>query len=485
MKKILLTIAILIGLTAFGQSIPNSGFENWSIQKWQDPQYFMSSNGNNNNGNIFSVNVTRVTSAYHGKYAAKLTVLKIGADTMPGYLLDGNPSGHGSSITVQGGIPYNQKATGISLHYKYTILAKDTGLILVWFKQKGTIIGQYFIKISDTTSTYKLLTGTFSPALSLTPDTVVFGAATSASIINNGNGMPGSTLTIDSVNFTGVASQPVNLNGDFENWVNDSIVTPSLWEATYGNGGVFRTTDAASGNYAMELITTGAGQHSNQNSPGQADDGKQIIVGSHNDSTVGGYPYTLTSDNLAFDYKYAPADTADRATIFLTFKKNSSIIFGSGWPLKAAASYTHMVIPFSFGTTPDSVLVNIQSSNWVYDNVTKTYVIPNSYVGADLKIDNLVFESQVGIANITPAYVGINEYPNPASQYIYLNFGTQNTPLTATVSVMDILGNEVMAFEKNISSGPMEINIAKLPAGIYFVKIMTANSASVAKFIKQ
>src|SRR5581483_10550830 len=108
---------------------------------------------------------------------------------------------------------------------------------------------------------YTLSANMFAPALTQTPDTVVFGATSSNLLINNFRGIPGSNLTIDSVTFTGVVSQPALLDGDFENWTMDTATFPNSWVGTYP--GVFMSTDKYSGTYALELTTQAASAASN------------------------------------------------------------------------------------------------------------------------------------------------------------------------------------------------------------------------------
>ncbi|HTB07615.1 MAG TPA: T9SS type A sorting domain-containing protein [Bacteroidia bacterium] len=395
MKKVLLSLFAVFAVgTIMAQSIPNGGFEAWNITKWQNPTGYTSSNDQSNGGNSSSTlpaNVLKTTDAYHGKYAERMTCITVGPDTIAGYAVQGQPNGGSSGFTLQGGIPYNQKPKGIRLFYKYTVQKTDSALILIIFKRHDTVIGTYMWHVGDTTSTYKLFSANLNPPLASTPDSMGFGTATSYLVVNNGRGMPGSVLTIDSVTFTGVTSQPTAMNGDFENWQTDSALGLTNWEIS-GEGSAQQTTDAKSGNFALQL-TTIASQGGNNNA-GQADDGITIQTAPHRDSTTAGYPFTNKIDTLEFDYKYVPADTADRANINLNLKKNSVMIWGTGTQLKASAAYKHVKMPVNSFTTPDTALVSFQSSQYVYDTALGYSTIPNSYVGAVFKIDNLQFTSQ-------------------------------------------------------------------------------------------
>ncbi|HTA82820.1 MAG TPA: T9SS type A sorting domain-containing protein [Bacteroidia bacterium] len=477
-KTLLLGLTLMIGAKVFAQSIPNGGFENWNSTTWMDPMYYMTSNEQSNNGysNTLPDNAVRITKAFHGNYAIQLTCVKIGGDTIAGYVIDGNPNGS----VVQGGIPYAQMAKGISLHYKYTIKSKDTALILAFFKLKGAVVGQYFFPVSDTTSQYKLFTGTFSPALSVTPDTVVFGAATSTKVVGSGKGIPGSVLTIDSVNFTGVASQPADLNGDFENWVADTSWTPVGWYSLYV--GVNESTDAFAGKYSCELTTTNSNNNGVQ--AGNVSTGyyvcPQNCSGSCNCVEEGGYAYTLQTDTLFFEYKYAPT-AGDTAAVALSFLKNGNTS-GTGMNyLSTGGNWMQGKIGYTNGISADTLIVTAVSSSHNANGQ-----LPAKYVGSVFKIDNMYLKSQpLSVANLTQAGAGIKVYPNPAGQLLYIDYVTAGGPIPASVAVVDMLGNDVVTMQHDLNAGPVKVNITGLASGVYFVKITTESSVSITKFVKE
>ena len=192
------------------------------------------------------------------------------------------------------------------------------------------------------------------------------------------------------VSFTGVTSQPASLNGDFESWQNQTISKPQGWYSqTGGNGnGISRTTDVEVGTYAIELQTVSA-----QNKNGTPRANSTFISTGYwpqncngNCKQQGGFPYSKMVDTLAFYYKYAPMHPQDSTWININFKKNGVQIVGRGMAIKAAANYTFATIPFKLSQYPDSVIIDIQSSNW------KDTAI--SFIGANLKIDAIHFMSQ-------------------------------------------------------------------------------------------
>ncbi|HEX7413630.1 MAG TPA: T9SS type A sorting domain-containing protein [Bacteroidia bacterium] len=378
MKKQLLSVfSLLMVSVAFSQTIPNGGFENWTTTSYEEPAYYMTSNSNNNNGVVNPGNAIKTTDAYHGTYAIRLTTIQSGVDTVMAFFSNGDPGKN----PPQGGIPYSHKPTGMRLYYKSNIIGTDTAIILVEFKKAGVSIGSYFYKISATHSSYTLFNPTFSPALTVTPDSIVIAAASSNAFTKRGN--PGNMLQIDSVSFTGVTAQPANLNGDFELWQLKTNTMANGWATNYGN----QTTDKYTGTYALELQTSAPGPMSGGGGiqSGQATTGKW----SNSGPNQGGLPYTQQIDTLVFYYKYLPADPNDSASVYVNFKYNGIQFQNMGTFLLQASTYTKVMIPFDLThscCTPDTAIIGMSSS--------RRWPAPTSYIGSDLKIDNMYFISQ-------------------------------------------------------------------------------------------
>jgi hypothetical protein len=486
MKNKLLFLMLLASSALFAQSIPNGGFENWTMSTWLDPQYYNSSNDEGNHGGTISSstipppNVTQTTGKY-GKYGVQVASVKIGNDTMPGYFIDAN-----TNNGLTGGIPYNQKPTGIRFWYKYTTTGIDTAAVLVFFKNSGNIIDSFLITIpsSASTSTYTLYSYHPKNPLPLTPDSIIFGAASSKAVINQHNNystgiIPGSTFTIDSVTFTGVSAQPAELNGNFENWVTDTVNIPNGWYV--GTPGITQTTDHYAGSYALQLATVSS--PNNGISVGQASTGYYPNNCNSNCYEQGGYAFTNQVDTLTFWYKYLPKPN-DTASVWMNFIKKGAGIYGQGINITTAASvWTYASVPFNVGQAPDTVVVNINPSQHNNDTSNAQYA---PYVGTIFKIDNMAFKSQpLAVVNIQQPVTGMKIYPNPAGQILNIDLNSANEPTGATVLIMDVLGNETMQAKPDFSKGTVSLNISELASGIYFIKVITDNSTTIAKFIKQ
>ena len=460
---------------ANAQSVPNGNFESWTSTTFDNPQYYPNTSNSNS---IFyfqtPANCVKTTDAYHGSFAVELTTYIHGTDTSAGYFVNTNPNG--APNTWHGGISYNQKPTGIRGYYKYNVATADSGTIIIAFSKAGSNIGTYMYQIGGVHNTYNLFNFTLTPALSVTPDSVTFAAISCK--LGNGNNGPtgpaGSTLKLDSVSFRGVTSQPAQFNGDFELWQSQTFNSPNNWYHSQGGGGsdtsVIRTTDKYAGNYAVEM-TTFLGDNNGTPIARSA----MISTGYYPQNCnqcneLGGYAFTNQTDTLAFWYKYVPKGN-DSAQVFLNFKKNGSMIWGSGMYLGASAIYKYAELPFNVtGQTPDTVIVNFQSSKW-QDSAL-------SYVGSVLKVDEVHFKSQP--LNTAVPFLSfdnsISIYPNPSTGEFTIQsslFNVQN------VEVYNTIGEKVISKTLNSKLGTLNLN----ENGIYFVKINSNGKTFTKKII--
>ena len=404
MKKNLFTlIAIFFAGFTFSQSVPNGGFESWVVNTYENPQGFQTSNYKLDNGVQSPVNATKVTDAYQGSFALKLSTSAVPSGTALAFFANGNP---GSNPT--GGIPYSQKPTGIKFFYKSNIMPTDTAIFLTIFKKAGAVVGSYFYKIATTHTTYTLFNQTLNPALPVFPDTVIIASASSNAF--SGNAIPGNSLQLDSISFTGVAFQPAALNGNFEQWQTETDYKLNGWNLS---GGFQRTNDKYSGNYALELQTNPPGFGNSQVQVGRA--GTGIPTPS---TTLGGTPYSGQIDTMFLYYKYLPSNPLDSARVFINFKKNF-VYIGSGGGLTLlpqAPVYTLKKIPWNLAIAPDTMVISMESSKWP---------VQNSFVGADFKIDNMYLKSQMyTVSNFTMPTTGC------VGQSIQLSDNSINMPNT-------------------------------------------------------
>lgn len=464
MKRNLLTpfllSASLIILSDAGktQSTPNGDFENWTSATYEIPaNYVQSSNPSTFFRCNTAFNCIKVADPYHGSYAIKLTTSGFNVNACFGYFL--NAYANGDPSTWTGGIPYTQKAKGIRGYYKSSIAAGDSATIVAIFKSAGSVVGGDIFKLYGTHSTYTLFDHDFANPVSVNPDTVIFAAA-SSDVFNN-VAIDGSMIQLDSVSFTGVASQPALFNGDFESWQSKVVDKPNNWNLDFGSEGegLFKTTDAHAGSFALELKNVLGSDNS-----GPVSYPVLISSGRSDCSTgtcylKGGYPYTNIKDTLTFYYKYLPTVISDSAQVHIFFKKNGSFIAVIDSNLKAAATYQYKEVPFQLGLAPDSVIIQFNSGIYTNSSV--------AYVGADFKVDDVKFKSQ-SIATglqvlITESHTSI--FPNPGKGV----FNFSSSIKITNIEITNLYGQKVYAAKTDGTQ--VAVNLSSQPMGVYIYTV--------------
>jgi hypothetical protein len=479
MKKILL-LPFLTFFVLFvnGQTpVPNGNFESWTEGTYNLPNgYPISSDPSTFFRTPTAFNVTRTTDAEHGTYAVQITTtLSAKSDTVFAYLVPIQPNG--SPTTWHGGLAYNQMATGIRGYYKYNLATADSGTILIAFSKGGTNIGTYIYTLGGNKSSYTLFNFTFKPALVQTPDSVIFAALsckfTAAS--QQPKATAAGSLFLDSISFTGVASQPALFNGDFENWTSHTVALPDNW---YYNGddqgdGVYKSTDAEAGLYALELKTYK--QNNNSNNQAQGGQINNVYYDISCKCQRGGIPFANQIDTLAFYYKYTPMAN-DSAFVHLDLKKNGSGIWGYNTYLHAAATYQYKEMYINAGQVPDTANIQIQSSDYPNSDL--------SFVGSDLIIDDMHFKSMpVSNGILNKSFKNeITIYPNPTAGILRIQdsgFKLQR------LEIYNIQGKMVYSCAAFKTQTINEIDISTMQKGIYFVKMIGADKNSTEKIVIQ
>lgn len=473
--------------------VPGGDFESWTTDSVLYPQSYQYNSSLERMSkfiqNSASPNVERTTSSYAQNYAIKLSTVKVGSDTLAGYLLNASPN-DGAVSTWHGGVPISEKPTGLKGYYMYNEASADSALVIVVFSKAGQNIGTYTQKIGGIHSTYTPFNVDCS-SLGDTPDSVIVAFASTYKIMSDEAGLVGGTLYVDSVSFTGVASQPAALNGSFESWADSTVnVMPNWYTQGHGESltGVKRTTNAYGGQYALELRTY-AGTSDNGSPkamPGYLSTGYYDSNCNGNCTQHGGVPYSQELDTLCFFYKYSPSGN-DSAQVSVNLKQGGSSVSWHSVYLSAASNWAYVEVPIApiiilnpsnskinkLGiVVPDTVIVTIQSSVYADSAV--------SFVGSTLIVDNMYFKSQLlsALPNVK-ADNAANIYPNPASDAITIT-GVDGP---AAVSIMDISGKTIFA-KSNVAQG-QSVSVASLPQGVYLVKIETSGGSIEKKLVKK
>ena len=151
---------------------------------------------------------------------------------------------------------------------------------------------------------------------------------------------------------------------------------------------------------------------------------------------------------------------------------------------------------FSFYEMPGDTAPSLSYSNTGWDSMTLT---PYSFVWYTAAVDtfmirftlitdsstaprdgwmmdNFVMAYQGEGITIVPNKISMSFHPNPVSDILYLHAGGKIN----SVSICDLLGN--VFFKRTYNSMSVEINVADLAPGMYFMKV---NDQVTDKFIKQ
>ncbi|HCS21360.1 MAG TPA: hypothetical protein DIW47_12505 [Bacteroidetes bacterium] len=463
MKTALLTLVLgALSLGAVGQgSIPNGAFENWTSTNVENPKYFTETSNQEVFSSSLPLNCVKTTDAYHGSFAVKLTSVGDQGNYMPGYMVNGDPSNNPEDW--HGGIPYNQQATGMRGYYKSDVKAGDTALVLVAFSKAGVNIGIYVYKITGTQSSYALFNFTFDPPMLIAPDSVLIGA-TSSNVLADDITV-GSWLQLDSISFTGVSSQPANLNGSFEEWVTTTYERPAIWnvESDDRSQPSFKSTDAYKGSYSVRLETSvGENEQGTRTYPTTLSTGYYPENCGGNCIEQGGYPFSNQNDTLVFWYKYTAA-AGSKGVVSYVVKKSGQVINGNWIELNASATYQKFEVPISASPAPDTLIVNFQSCRW-----EDSLVIQG---GSILIVDEVQLKSaplKTGLWTIKKT-ANIRVYPNPSKGIIQIDAAEENLTDGATFVVMNALGQEVHSVV--LHGATNQLSLTSLPSGAYYYVI--------------
>lgn len=88
----------------------------------------------------------------------------------------------------------------------------------------------------------------------------------------------------------------------------------------------------------------------------------------------------------------------------------------------------------------------------------------------------------VSVKEDNPFVPTANVYPNPASEFVSIDFDGIND-LPESIEVFDILGNKSSGLQVFKTSGSVMINISALAAGVYTVRISAGESVIVKSFV--
>lgn len=471
MRKLLLVLSVFVlAIQASAQDCPNGDFENWTAHPYSIPDSNWYTSNPESISLADSITVWPVTG--HSGQAIHLQTAIVGTDTLQAYVINslGDPK------SGSGGAPYTQQPTSITGYYRYNLVGNDSALMIIEFKKAGTVISVTEIPFRNVSGSISTFTAFSFPlnAIPTAPDSIIIGIASSNL---EGSGIQsGSWLEIDELAFAGTGITEAIAGGSFDNWTTQSIDMPDSWdvEAHGGSGtGVSKSTDHRAGSYSVQLTTepgTGGGGGGNSVEVAQITTGKY----SPNSGPRGGLPYTRTADTITGYYKYTPSG-ADTAMLMVTLTASGTPVGGTNYFFHAASAWTYFEMPFTAGTTPDTLRIDIQSGSW-----------NSAAAGSVLKIDYLQLKSQplLAVNDLTNATAKVLAYPNPVNDVLHLKF--DKIPAgSVNVKIYDIIGRVIDSRNYTVTPSVISFQVGYLPAGMYFYEVSNNGNMVRDKFLKK
>lgn len=230
------------------------------------------------------------------------------------------------------------------------------------------------------------------------------------------------------------------------------------------------TTDAHTGNYAMELrvATYCAAAISGNIRP------VRYNVDSFTDQRV---PFTQRPAAFTFYHKLFSIQ-GDGALVQVTLEGlNGNVIANGVLRLQQPATgWSQASIPLAY------------YSNDVPELMRMSFTLQSDSVlhyGTRFLIDDISHTAATGIVAATPAYEALSCFPVPAKEQLSVRLNNLPGHTTAQIFITDATGRllrgEVTATQGN---GMLHIDVKELPQGIYFIRVQAGRIRGAGRFIK-
>ena len=144
--------------------------------------------------------------------------------------------------------------------------------------------------------------------------------------------------------------------------------------------------------------------------------------------------------------------------------------------LNVTAQNALVVHPADGSSSKSFLLDNIQKLTFSGDNLLLKTDGGSESTFSMATIRKITFGDFTGIIPVLPISPEIILYPNPVSDYIFIDSSVDVTSWT----LYDLSGKVIKQ-----SVFKMQIPVADLPSGFYFLKLTSANGSVTKKFIKR
>lgn len=270
-------------------------------------------------------------------------------------------------------------------------------------------------------------------------------------------------------------------NGGFETWIDYTLYEdPQNWSGMNAmsmlgaSPTAIKSTDAHSGNYALELVTS----VSDIGGDGEMDTLPGFIMLGNMDMMNGtgtpGAAFSHRPDSLVGWYKLTSTDNIPFQLIFTSTKwdasaQSATIISTATYEGNTSSNYVRFSVPiiYSENDNPDTIQVYIANAAM------------GSGAGNQLFLDDLdfVYNGTAGFENLTSSF---KLAPNPATTELRIQSDLQ----ISSIRITDLNGRTV--FETNTDQFTCQVETTAFSNGIYNCTILFENGSSQQqKFIKQ
>ncbi len=433
-------------LNAQSGEIQNGGFEDWTTNTLFDyPNQWSNSNQQEP---VAQPAVVKSTDAQQGVYSAELRV----NDDLGAYIFHGQVN-----QGIDGGIPYAASFDNVKFQYKCDFPVGDSLYLLIVRFTSGVQTDTLIIPVIHGTQT--TWTQVVVPIPAGTQDELFF-ALSMGDPLNEISVTPGSWARIDQVElYNGAVLQTDLPNNGFETWTTQTLESADSWfsynEELIGLGlnNANKTTDAHSGNFAMEMTAV--------ESVVTQDVYTSAIAMGPIFGGVTPVPYVASPTAFSGWFKFfSPFFNNDNATSVVEFFENGNLIGASIQTMDTCSGYTYFSYPLTIIGTPDSIEFSIYGG---------------MQVGSVLKLDDLSFSGgNVGLTEF--AQMNVSIYPNPASSEVMIKAEGEYT-----IELVDLTGKVIMSQEKAV--GIQVMNVEQVIPGTYLVRLDNGTNLTIHKLV--
>ena len=468
MKTTQLLFLLSLSGFAFGQSIPNAGFENWTeCPSAAEPIPFQTSNAISYllSG---SLSVEQSTNAHGGSYAAYAHADP--TQEILGFLTLGQDSNTGETTPL----PFSGMPDSISFWAQHTISDLDYGTVVFTLYEDLTEVGFGVVIFNGSTSGYTYYSAPVDIAEGATPNGMSLG------IISGGDASLNGELYIDDIHLIYNAGSGDDIpGGDFENWNITSAQCLDNWFTTNPYTLPNPSVDQGephSGNYSVRIT----------NQPSAFGGGSLgfILLGNPEsdfcDESSLLMPFGEAATVIGGFYKYTAGNANEMATLFMSYTASNDLggcdsIYEYYQYMPPTTDWTQFAI-----NIPPNIIAEWQNGNapeYLTLGFVSTMVSdeaePNGDPNSVLLVDDLELTyTAVGVGVVTTPF-HFSCYPNPANDILTIQLPNL---IQTSVEVVDAFGKTHIATSTNGKT--FTLDTSSLANGMYTVRVHNEYSTS-------